>query len=619
MKKYRQLLGLVCLLFSFGILLHSCTEEQTLDGAKEVYITISPEDPFILVGDTVPLNAEISNLAGKPINTPIEWKSDDESIVSIYQDAMVAQNGAQGKSTKVRAILPNGKYALITVTVSTHTLSKITPEKSIQYTYSKNNDSVWFRVEPKELLLDFAPTVENSNPELLIPVENPVFVDAKLGRVAYVFNSGNVTDKAKITLSIANSETSASTQVVVSPSIYVSLGDDFNAITYENSFTMDINSNDTVWVNTKVDPTYEIDLENAKKLYNWRVDGNAAQMVNTGVIVVPNLGHRAYAVLRSGNFTGQTVVKFECNETELTSTIDVQNYTTQYPVDTLDVNKTELEISVGATAYVTPRVVPVSSYGIHLPKFTPADPSIVKVVGYNGSEMGLQGLKMGETDVVVTSNDKSVTIRVKVTEDVLGVILQSDNKKILFEGQSTQWYAKVNTSGSSEVKPNWISENEAIATVDTEGVVTAHQGGSVNIKAAAGNKVSAPAVLKVIGIPTASVDYTNGNTDEYINAAYIENGKLIVAIESLTQDPFTNVSIFITQDEAINAVTEATYSTSNSLIQIDADGAKAQVTAGSLTIKAGDDEYSKKIDADLTITIGSKSFTVRISDLIVWI
>ncbi|MEG1905794.1 MAG: Ig-like domain-containing protein, partial [Bacteroidales bacterium] len=358
--------------------------------------------------------------------------------------------------------------------------------------------------------------------------------------------------------------------------------------------------------------------ENAKKLYNWRVDGNAAQMVNTGVIVVPNLGHRAYAVLRSGNFTGQTVVKFECNETELTSTIDVQNYTTQYPVDTLDVNKTELEISVGATAYVTPRVVPVSSYGIHLPKFTPADPSIVKVVGYNGSEMGLQGLKMGETDVVVTSNDKSVTIRVKVTEDVLGVILDPDNKKILFEGQTTQWSATVNTSGSSEVKPNWISENEAIATVDTEGIVTGHQHGNVNIKAAAGDKVSAPAVLKVIGIPGSTVNYTNENTDLNINAVYIDGGKLVVAIEALNADPFTNISIYVKPNGSINEVTETTYSTSTSEIRIDADGAEAQVTTGSLTVKPGDDEYSKKIDAELTITIGSKSFTIRISDLTAW-
>lgn len=621
MKKYISLL-MFCGAFLLFQLLTSCNEDNTLEGAKEVYITISPKDPFIMVGDTVVLHAKVVNLNGDSIDTPIQWKSDDESLVKIYENQMIAQQGAQGKSTKIRAILENGKYALSTVTVTTHSVNGIAPFEKTHYTYDKVNDTIWFAVDPIQLLLDYTPAIENSDPELLIPnADQPIYVDKKVGKVGYVFTSRRESGKATVTLSIgpSGSEKTGSTEVVVSPSIISSFELDFNNITTGIAQIMDINTVDTVFVNTSIDRTYEIDLKNAEKYYNWKVEGNAGQLIKTGVEVVKDRGHLAYAVLRSGGFTGQTFVKFECNGTELTATVDVQNFVTQYPVDELTVNKELIEIPIGSIGSVTPTVVPLSSYGIHIPKFTAKDPSIVQVVGYNQSELGatemeLKGLKIGETDVVVTSNDKSVTIHVKVTDKVLSVVLDP-GKASMFEGQTIQWSATVNSVGGLPIHPIWKSDDPTIASIDAKGVISGKKEGKVNITAEAGGVSSDSRQLTIWGIPTSDVNYGNNNTNADANAVVIEGKDIVILFEPTTAEPFKEAKIIITPQIPINNIVNATYSTGNSQISIEANGAMAGVSSGSITIASGNTNDVKNINADVTVTIGSKSFKIKLNNL----
>ncbi len=619
MKKLINILficGVMPLIF-LSILI-SCTEDDTLNGSKELYITINPKDPFILVGDTVALRAHVSNLSGDTIKTPIKWTSDDESIVEIYKDSLVAKHGAQGKTTLIRATLQNGKYALSRVTVSRHVATGVTALQETRYSYNAPCDTVWFVVSPKEYLYDYDPVLENSNPELVIPSDNPIYINKETGMVGYAFSSKNTYGKAKVSLTLDNGGTfKDETQVVISPSIISSLGDDFNLITLEKGMTMDINKLDTVWVNTKVDPNYEVDLANAEKAYVWNVEGNAAQMYDIGVKVAKDRGHRAYLVLRSGKYTGQTIVKFECNGTTLTTTVDVQDYANQYPVDTLKVDKTDLSFRMGKTVYITPTVIPMSSFGMHVPVFTPVDPTIVQILGYNGNEMAIKGLEVGETDIIITSNDKSVTVHVSVLEN-LNIILKPGNQSHIFVGQKTQWQADVQTATGEVYIPSWRSYNENIATVDNDGFILGVSSGKAPIVAEADGVLSKPDTINVMAVPSQDVVYNNNNTNIDGNASYIDNDVLIIRM-SPTGIPFEFFEIQISPNTPISDVVNATYTSSNSSIVAVANGSAVNNVTGTITISNGEESDMKTINGELTLTIGTNSFKVVINNLSTWL
>ena len=80
MKKYKNIFFLN--VFFFVLLsVVGCKEDDTLDGAEEVYIEISPKDGYIMLGDTVSLRAIVSNVSGDVIDTPVKWSVDDDRVL----------------------------------------------------------------------------------------------------------------------------------------------------------------------------------------------------------------------------------------------------------------------------------------------------------------------------------------------------------------------------------------------------------------------------------------------------------------------------------------------------------------------------------------------------------
>lgn len=612
--KINKSLPYLCVFLLLTQLYTACKEEDTLDGAKEIYITIEPKDISLTVGDTLQLSASVTNLAGKVIDTPVNWVTDDEELVEVVGDKLVALDGSQGKSTKVRAVLKNGRYAIREVAINNHALLSVKAIEKIHYTYSKVKDTIWFEVTPKGILYDYEPLVLNSDPELLVPAEKPLYLDKEKGRVAYVFDSFQKAAKVSISLCFeADESLKATTEVIISPNIVSSLGDDFNLITYEASLTMDVNSVDTVWVNTKVVPTYDIDLKNAAQLYKWSAVGNVAQMVTTGVREVKNVGHKAYALVRSGNIKGQSSFLFECNGVTLTTTVDVQDYRQDYPVEELSINVDHLNIPVGKTVSVIPTVKPLSSYGIHQPKFTPVDPSVVQILGYNDSEMLIKGLKEGETTILVTSNDKSLTIYAKVKNTVSSVVLAPENPKNVFVGQSVIWKATV--YGAEVMLPEWISADPTIAVVDAQGQVTGKKKGTVKIHAESGGVSSSPGELTVIDIPSGEIIYDASNTTLDGCSVYPDNGKISIYISPLNAEPFTSISLSIAPKDAITVIESRTYEASAYPMKFEADGASVIVKEGTVTITRHNEDGIARLDMDLLINVGNESFRFKAINL----
>ncbi len=618
MKKYKNIFFLAVLFLAL-FAATGCDEEATLDGAKAVYIEISPKDGYIMVGDTVQLKATVSNISGDIIDTPVSWSVDNESILKLDGNKLIALQGSQGKSTNIRAILKNGKYAISKMTVTNHVADGVGALVDIHYTYKKQNDTIWFIVSPKKLLLDFVPELTISGQSFITPAENPVVIKDETGMVGYVFTSGNTIGNTTITLAIGaeGNQKKASTDVTVCPEIRSSLGNNFNSITYEKSMIMDIHSVDTVWVNTEVTPAYPEDLKNAKPYYVWSSTGTAAQLVKYDALDVAYTGHRAYAVVRSGVFEGETKVKFDCYGTALTTTINVQDYKLRYPVEELKVDKNYLEIPMDAMGIIIPEVIPISSYSIHQPVFKPVTPGIVEIIGYNSNEMQIRGRAIGETDIIVTSNDKSLTIHVKVTDKVQSVTWVSGNQKNIFEGQTTTWGAKVETLSGVAFPVKWTSGDEIVATVapqDEEysnlGIIHGIKAGRAKISAEAGGKTAQDAYITVMEVPSEIV-YNTDNTKLNGNAVYEDKSRLVISIEPKQPSKYGMIYVYI-RNYSKSGDYSGTYTASN-LITLDVDGALVEAESGTIIVYGYEKDFTRRIEIkDLKLKVSdSKSFMLQ--------
>lgn len=621
MKKYRNIFFLSVFFFSL-LFIVGCKEDNTLDGAEEVYIEISPKDGYIMLGDTVSLKAVVSNVSGDVIDTPVKWSVDDDRVLKLENGNITAIEGAQGKTTNVRATLQNGKYAISKMTVTNHIVDGVGALVDTYYSYNNDFDTIWFVVNPKNLLLDYEPIVENSNKELVVPKATALKVNKEAGMVGYAFSSAREVGAATITLSIGPSgnEKKASTEVVLCPVVEASFSSDFSYPTYEYYTTMDLNVEDTVWLYTRVTPAQNTDLENAQKFYKWSATGNAAQLVKSDVEIVEFRGHDAYIALRSAAFEGTSQFKFTCYGSEATVTIDVQDYKRRYPVDKLYTDKESYSVPMEATILVIPSVEPLSSYAYHQPHFTVEDETLAELLGYDGGAMRVRGLKEGNTNLIITSNDKTIRVPLEITEKVNKIIWESGNPLTMFVGTSVKWKVKVETVSGRIYPVSWTSLNNDIAVAvpneddSSIATITASNAGQAYFKAEAGGKITTNSPIKVLPIPKEDIVLTDKNTISDGNAAYedfVDNESVLSVILTSKDSEYGVFRIYI-HGFVSGSDPTGTYDATTSAMTLDVGGAKAEIVSGTVSV-AYDNDGTSIINVNVIVKVGDKRFTLKAS------
>ena len=111
----------------------------------------------------------------------------------------------------------------------------------------------------------------------------------------------------------------------------------------------------------------------------------------------------------------------------------------------------------------------------------------------------LNGVKAGETDIVVTAknNDKVYArCHVKVGLAVTGVELSSKNATLNI-GKTLKLKANVLPSNATDKSLVWSSDDESVATVDSNGLVTAKGKGFANITAMSKQNSNAKGICKI--------------------------------------------------------------------------------------------------------------------------
>ena len=617
-----------------------CNEDDTLDGATEVYITINPTDIILRVGDTIKISALVTNLSDDRINTSVAWSVLDEKVAKILGDtAIVCVLGAQGKETKLKAELVNGKYALTSVTVTTNLPKGITPVNeegiviSSKRSYDITHDSVLFAVSPKELLEDFTPqyTIEG-----LEEYKIPMTIDKEAGLVAIHYAAPRSAGEGKITVSIGEQATaqSASCSVLLMPVIYATFYGEKYAdmpyldtrpdksvlpqwFAYTNETNMDINSEATIRVAMNIESGAKEDIEAAYKAYRWEViSGSSVVVTRMEEEFVENQGFDAVLTVRSGIDEGEA--EFHCitPDTVLVATFTVQNYKTRYPVDEITVDRSSVSMSMGDVLMLTTGVVPSTSYAYHKPKVIAEDPTVVEVGKYDGNMITLKGLKVGATKLVLTSSDKTLEIPVTITESIKSVLWESTNNRTLFVGQSVEWGVNVTTvsGGTNPYDVIWKSFDPSILTATpvegSRGIITAIAEGTTTVRVEVNGVRSDAASVKVIGLQENML-YTSSNTDYENTVVYSDKDDLVILITPESGYELIMITLAgVGKDDNY----DGTYSVSDHQTDIEIDGAKVSATSGSVTIASRDTDAL--ISFDLSFEVDNKTFTLKAENVL---
>lgn len=645
MKLYKSLLYFTAALTAAGAMT-GCSEEATLDGADAVYLELQPTDIYLRLGDTVKVSPRVTNVNGEEIPTQVALSVDDETVAKILGDtAVVAVNGGQGKGTKLRATLVNGKYAVTNVNVIKNTplglypINEIGDAVSSVKSWGVPHAMVDFAVNPIELLDDYsvedgtiAATLEGLKPCTIVDESyngELITVDRKHGIVTVHFTSPKVagTGKVKLTIGEGGTAMSATMEVVMQPAFQFAsfygetAGPDIAAMPYLNgrpslgTLTMyiaskcdkviDINSEDEVRVAMNIEGGTEENILEAVKCYKWNMtQGGALLTVRDDYEIVAGHGFDAVLGVRSGVQTGTVVYECEtpCVTTEdpdhtltLTLTYNVVNIKKDYPIRDIILDNDNVSLDMNATHVVHMSVEPMASYAYQKVNVEVADPTIVKLMDFEGYDLPIQGLKPGTTTVKFSAyNDTQLVEKIMTVtvNDPIGRVVIDNNSgaTYIFAGGSTTWKANAYTISGvlmSNVDLSWESSNTSVATVNN-GVIAGVAEGNASITATSGGIVSGGRTVYVRKAPDAIGDASGFQ-------GFYEDGDDIVFLDN--EDGY----LYIPGGYASGSF-EGTYTLSGAYYM--ANDAQAPAT-GTVTIAKGAGEYEYIVTMNVNINLSS--------------
>lgn len=548
--------------------LSACSDEKdTLSGADAIYIEMTPTDPTLCAGDTLYVSAVVSNVSGKVIDTPIKWSVDDESIAKVteiriakpakkgskaddggfndgdgellppdptvvdsvitYRTAVIAMSEAQGKSTKLRATLENGDYAVTTVNVVSRELSNaLNPYVETKRSYQREmNDTVWFTVTPYSILSECTPDYEFETTEVYNSGDNPdenvfkhpyseksenLVFDEELNRVGVVFTAPRICGKGLCTLTLTNREgntVSSKAALLIHPELSPGFEVDgkrprYGPPTPSNikqtliNPVMDVNSTHLVGVCLGVDKGLDLDVFNASAaedngLCYWEIDGSAVVVEDayydykydtSNDQEEVGMGYVSYLKVRSGTREGLTTIRYVMPDQTLVCNLTVEDFKKSHPVERVYVTNGDMENPVeltsasfrlGEPAQLTVMVDPIASFKYHGLTITTSDNSIIEPLEHveaDGNVYRFNVKGVGNAVLTFTSLDKSLQFPVTVTDRVEVLNWEVGTIDKIVNGTTDE--IKVNVKMASGLplshEVTWIVSDPSVAKVTTK-------------------------------------------------------------------------------------------------------------------------------------------------------
>jgi uncharacterized protein YjdB len=215
-----------------------------------------------------------------------------------------------------------------------------------------------------------------------------------------------------------------------------------------------------------------------------------------------------------------------------------------------------------------------------------SDHETIATVDNNGL---VTAIARGDATITVTTvpGGHTATCVVTVITPVSGVSLDESSLLLTAVGQTSQLTATVNPSGATNKNVTWSSSDEAVATVDNDGLVTAKAAGTATITVETEESGFTAACAVTVIVPVSGVTLNK-------SAITLIREQIMTLTASIQPEGATNKNV--TWDSNNSAVA----SVENGLVT-----AKAAGTA-TITVKTEDGDFT----ADCAVTVNPKTYTV---------
>jgi hypothetical protein len=234
---------------------------------------------------------------------------------------------------------------------------------------------------------------------------------------------------------------------------------------------------------------------------------------------------------------------------------------------TVELDQTELSLKIGETAKLNATVLPE---GREAAVNFVSSAETVATVDQNGN---VTAVAVGTATITATADDATATCEVTVSAIEVSEVQLDVTEKALIVGGTLQLTATVLPENATDKTVAWESSDEAVATVDENGLVTAVGTGEAAITATAGGMF---AVCNITVTPKANVGdyfYSDGTYSSELDSTKKPVGIVFWTGDPTASDPtlkkdFPNCTngLVIAIDEVKNVFWQTAYRTYNNTV-----------------------------------------------------
>ena len=280
--------------------------------------------------------------------------------------------------------------------------------------------------------------------------------------------------------------------------------------------------------------------------------------------------------------SGTATITARTADGNYTATCDV---TVTVPVTGVSLNPTSMSLEIGEEEILAAIVVPASATNKEV-SWT-SDDMGVATVDSNGK---VKAISEGTAEITVTTVDGDYTATCAVTVTpappivipVTSVALNKAETSIVV-GSTEELTATVAPTDASNTDVNWSSNNESVATVDSNGKVTAINGGIAVIKVTTVDGGFTATCTVRVTVPVTGVSLNKGTTTMLVGAE-----ETLVATVAPTNATNQNVTW---------------YSSDESVATVDVNGNVKAIGAGAATITATTEDGSYTAACGVTVAV----------------
>lgn len=429
--------------------------QQTTDGVNKyatctVYVrekvedvTMNEKELEVTVGSSYQLSLIFNSESGNtPDNLAVKWVSSDDSIATVEKSTNIngLVTGISGGDVVISAITEDGiQVASCKVHVRVPVTGIILTKHEVETSMSMENYQLSYTILPEGDGVNRNVTWSSSNESVATVDSNGLVTFVSPGKATIIcqtvdtgLDGSNLIDTCEF--------------YVNQPVTSVKL--DYTDVTLKIGDTFRL--------------TAEVSPDDATNKTLWWSSSN------TDVITVDETGF----ITASGSGNATVIV-----QSADSGVIDVCNVSVYQPVETVTLNTHEMSVRKGTIFWLNAVAGPEGAVNKTI-IWTSSDESIATV---DASGM-VTAINPGECSIIATSQDTGVSDKcvLRVTEPVTGIYLNA-TEAYLYTGDKFVIIPTVEPLDADDKSVTYLSSDPAVATVDSNGIVTGVSGGSAII------------------------------------------------------------------------------------------------------------------------------------------